>query len=58
MFMCRRHWAMIPRARQNELWAVYVPGQEDRMDPSSEYLEVAGRLIRYVYASEHPGADE
>jgi hypothetical protein len=52
MFMCRVHWGMIPKAMQDELWAAYVPGQENRKDPTSEYLEVAFRLRKYVWAKE------
>ena len=46
--MCRRHWRMIPKAMQQELWDVYVPGQEKRKDPTREYIAVAMRLVRYV----------
>lgn len=51
-FMCARHWRMIPRKMQNELWAVYVPGQEIRKDPSPEYIAVAMRLVNYVAEKE------
>jgi len=46
--MCGRHWRMVPKKMQNELWAVYVPGQETRKDPTSEYLEVAIEIRNYV----------
>lgn len=39
---------MIPRDMQQRLWAVYVPGQEQRKDPTPEYLAVARELIEYV----------
>lgn len=55
MFMCRRHWRMIPKRMQRELWAVYVPGQEERKDPSREYLQVAKRLVHYVAEKEDRG---
>ena len=48
LFMCGRHWRMVPKKMQNELWAVYVPGQETRKDPTSEYLEVAIEIRNYV----------
>lgn len=48
MFMCARHWRMIPKAMQDELWAAYVPGQERRMDPTAAYLDVAMKLVEYV----------
>jgi hypothetical protein len=52
MFMCRRHWRMVPRALQAEIWAEYVPGQEIRKDPTEEYLEVADRAIQAVAQKE------
>jgi len=39
---------MVPKKMQNELWAVYVPGQETRKDPTSEYLAVAMKIQKYV----------
>lgn len=52
MFMCRRHWFMLPKIKRDKLWAVYVPGQEVRKDPTPEYLEVARELIEFVAAKE------
>ena len=48
MFMCRAHWFAPPKAMRDEIWAVYVPGQEQRKDPSLEYIEVARRCIAYL----------
>jgi hypothetical protein len=48
MFMCRPHWFALPKAMRDDLWAAYVPGQERRMDPSAEYLEVARRCINHI----------
>lgn len=52
MFMCRPHWYMIPKKDRDRLWAVYVPGQERRKDPTDEYLEVAHELVELVAAKE------
>lgn len=52
MLMCRRHWAMVPRALQRDVWARYVPGQERRKDPSREYLNAAQAAIAAVAAKE------
>jgi len=41
--MCRKHWAMVPRPAQSQVWATYRPGQEVDKRPSGEYL-VAHRL--------------
>jgi hypothetical protein len=48
MFMCRRHWYMLPKATRDAVWAAYVPGQERRKDPSAEYLDVAHRAIEWL----------
>jgi hypothetical protein len=48
MFMCRRHWFSLPQDIRDEIWEVYVPGQEIRKEPTDEYLEVAQRAIRLL----------
>ena len=45
---------MLPKAMRDAIWAEYVPGQEVRRDPTPEYLAVAGRAERWLYAKEHP----
>lgn len=45
MFMCRRHWAMLPKVNKDAIWANYVPGQERRKDPTPEYLAAAMAAI-------------
>ena len=52
MFMCRRHWYMVPRLLRAAIWANYVPGQEIRKDPTREYLEVAQEAIAAVAEKE------
>lgn len=41
LFMCRRHWLMVPRALQNAIWRTYRQGQETTKDPTPEYLDAA-----------------
>jgi hypothetical protein len=48
MFMCRRHWFMVPRAMQARIWATYRPGQERTKDPSLEYLDAAMDAVNHV----------
>lgn len=48
MFMCRTHWRIVPKAMQDAIWAAYVPGQERRKDPTSEYLDAARAAIDFV----------
>ena len=48
MFMCKPHWFSLPKAMRDEIWDVYEPGQEQRMDPTDEYIEVARRCVEWV----------
>ncbi len=52
MFMCRVHWFSLPKALRDEVWEHYVPGQENRKDPTPEYLDVAQRAIAAVAEKE------
>lgn len=48
MFMCRRHWYMVPRTLRSAIWRTYSPGQEIRRDPSPEYLRAAIDAVKVV----------
>jgi len=39
MLMCLRHWRMVPKGLQREVWRTYRPGQEVDKSPSAEYLK-------------------
>jgi len=52
MFMCKRHWYMVPKKLRDAIWAAYRPGQEVRKDPSREYLDVAMHAINVVAVRE------
>lgn len=52
MLMCTRHWRMVPRDLQRKVWLHYVPGQEIKKNPTSEYLEVMREAIRAVAVKE------
>jgi hypothetical protein len=52
MFMCKPHWFSLPKSMRDEVWDVYVPGQEDRMDPTDEYIEVTQRIIDWLAKKE------
>ena len=41
MFMCRRHWFMVPKPLRAEIWHAYRPGQEIDKKPSRSYLNLA-----------------
>jgi hypothetical protein len=53
MFMCPRHWFMLPKQIRDAIWAAYRPGQEITKNPSDEYLNAAFMAIRWV--REHGG---
>lgn len=48
MFMCRKHWYMLPKWRRDKVWQLYRPGQEDDKRPSREYLNFTGECIRWL----------
>lgn len=48
MFMCLRHWRLVPKALKDAVWAAYEPGQEERMDPTPEYMVAARAAIGAV----------
>jgi hypothetical protein len=48
MFMCRRHWYMLPKAKRDAVWATYRPGQEIDKCPSDIYMAVTRECIEYV----------
>lgn len=52
MLMCRTHWRMVPRPLQDAVWDTYVPGQEERKDPTMDYLDAAEAAIAAVAVME------
>lgn len=52
LLMCAPHWRMVPKALQRRVWATYVPGQEVRKDPTSEYLEAMRAAVAAVAEQE------
>lgn len=53
MFMCKRHWFMLPLRMRNAVWREYRPGQEERKVAVTEaYLRVTDEAENYVAAKE------
>lgn len=50
--MCGRHWRIVPDVLKKALKKVYVQGQENRKDPSSEYLLTAAVCVEQVARKE------
>jgi hypothetical protein len=46
--MCLKHWRMVPKDRQRDVWRHYRRGQCDDKQPSREYLAAANAAIRAV----------
>lgn len=54
IFMCRKHWFMVPMDLRGRLLAEYQPGQEKLGEiwPSDEYLTLAFQCVDAVSAKE------
>lgn len=48
MLFCRPHWALLPRGLKKAVWEVYVPGQEQKKNPTALYLMVQSVAVGYV----------
>jgi hypothetical protein len=48
LLMCFRHWKMVPKFLQKEIWRWYRPGQEVDKKPSREYMAVQKLAIEAV----------
>lgn len=44
---CRKHWFKLPIGIRKEVWETYVPGQEERKDPTPEYLVAAAKAEEF-----------
>lgn len=52
LLMCKRHWRMVPKDLQREVWAHYRPGQEIDKRPTRSYLDVAQAACVAVWDQE------
>lgn len=52
MFMCKRHWFMLPAALRRRIWATYCPGQCDDWKISRAYADAAREAVRYIAGRE------
>ena len=49
LFMCKRHWFMLPQSMRDAVWAAYTPGQETlRVMPTDAYFAATFAAIDYV----------
>lgn len=54
IFMCRKHWYMVPIDLRGRLLGAYQPGQEKLQEvwPSNEYIEIAMQCVDEVARKE------
>lgn len=48
MWGCKTHWFKLPKRLRDRIWHTYEAGQEERLDPSPEYLEAAKLAQRWI----------
>jgi hypothetical protein len=48
MWGCKEHWFKLPRHLRDAIWRAYQPGQEERLDPSDEYMRVAELVQKWI----------
>jgi len=53
MWGCRRHWFMLPKRLRDAIWRKYEIGQEERGDPSPDYVAIANEVQKWIEAH-HP----
>lgn len=52
IFMCKKHWALVPPVIRRSIWFYYRAGQEQSKTPSADYLAVAREAIAVVAMEE------
>lgn len=52
IFMCKKHWFMVPKRLRDLIWKNYRPGQEIDKRPTAEYLHIALEAIEAVAKKE------
>lgn len=52
MFMCKKHWYMVPKLMRDRIWATYRPGQCDDWKPSAAYCDAAKAAVTAVAEKE------
>jgi len=55
MWGCKQHWFKLPKRLRDAIWDEYVPGQEQRMDPSEGYLTVANEVEDWIKENHRDG---
>ena len=53
MFMCLKHWRMLPRLYKRGIWESYRPGQCDDWNITDIYAKRAKVCIQYIAEKEN-----
>lgn len=53
LFMCKRHWNMLPNQMRRLIWSTYRSGQEIDKTPSKKYMEVTRAAIDWLLEKEY-----
>ncbi len=57
MFMCLKHWRMVPRPVQRLIWKYYNKGQEEgKAEVTRAYLDITDQAIKIVWSAESSSA--
>lgn len=57
IFVCGRHWKLLPKPLQRAIYVVYRPGQEDDKKPSRGYMIVQTTCRIAIAQAESRGVD-
>ncbi len=52
LLMCLRHWRMVPKHLQEDVWRHYRPGQEVTKNPTARYCLAQVRAVNAVALAE------
>lgn len=48
LFVCGRHWRKLHPLLRHAIWQEYEPGQEQRKDPTPDYMAVQQCAVAYL----------
>ena len=58
MWGCKVHWFKLPRSLRNRVWAAYRPGQENDLQPSEDYFQVADDVQKWCLTQIKGASDD
>jgi hypothetical protein len=58
MWGCKPHWFKLPKALRDRIWATYRAGQEITKTPSTDYVEAAQAVQKWIREQSASAAQE